>query len=80
MWIFWKIGAVILLKRNIAEKDVCRAHADVFLCRHFASLMTPKGKKKKKIRLSPNSLNSSYYFLIFSIKGLSFRTQFKIEF
>ena len=79
MWIFWKIGAVILLKRNIAEKDVCRAHADVFLCRHFASLMTPKGKKKK-IRLSPNSLNSSYYFFIFSIKGLSFRTQFKIEF
>ena len=26
MWIIWKIGAVILSKRNMTEKDVCRAH------------------------------------------------------
>ena len=26
MWIICKIGAVILFKRNMAEKDVCRAH------------------------------------------------------
>ena len=63
MWIFWKIGAVILLKRNIAEKDVCRAHADVFLCRHFASLMTPKGKKKKKNKAL--SKQSKQFLLLF---------------
>ena len=26
MWVIWKIGAIILFKRNMAEKDVCRAH------------------------------------------------------
>ena len=65
MWIFWKIGAVILLKRNIAEKDVCRAHADVFLCRHFASLMTPKGKKKKNKALSKQSKQFLLLFYFF---------------
>ena len=26
MWIIWKIGAIILFKTNMAEKDVCRSH------------------------------------------------------
>ena len=26
VWIIWKIGALILFKRNMAEKDLCRAH------------------------------------------------------
>ena len=36
-------------------------------------------KKRINKALSPNSLNS-YYFFIFSFKGLSFKTPFKIEF
>ena len=39
--------------------------------------MTTKGKKES---VSPNSLNSFNYFFIFWFKGLSFKTQFKIEF
>ena len=51
MWINWKIGAVILFKRNMAEKDVCCTHRfrslDCnFFCRLFTPLMTPKGKNK----------------------------------
>ena len=41
--------------------------------------MTPKGKKEY-IRLSLSSLNSFDYFFAFWFKGLSFKTQFKIEF
>ena len=26
MWVIWKTSAVILFKRNMAEKNVCRAH------------------------------------------------------
>ena len=26
MWMIWKIGAVILFKKNMVEKDICRAH------------------------------------------------------
>ena len=36
--------------------------------------------KVKKESVSPNSLNSFNYFFIFWFKGLSFKTQFKIEF
>ena len=27
MWIIWKLRAIILFERNMAERDVCRAHA-----------------------------------------------------
>ena len=50
-----------------------------FLYGLFTLFMTPKGKKEK-IRLSPCSLNSFYYIFIFWFKGLSFKTQFKIDF
>ena len=48
-WIIWKIGAVILFKRNIAEKDVCRAHTFHSLDCNFSFCTTlgiPKGKKE----------------------------------
>ena len=48
-----------------------------FLCGRFTPLTT---SKCKKIKLSPCSLNSFYYFLFFWFKGLSFKTQFKIDF
>ena len=32
MWIFWKIGAVILFKTNLAKKDFCRSHTDPHAC------------------------------------------------
>ena len=50
MWIIWKIDAVILFKRYMAEKDFCRAHTsrslDCNLYGLFKPLMTPKSKKK----------------------------------
>ena len=49
-----------------------------FLYGLFTQLMTLKGKKEY-IRLSPSNLNSFYYFFVFWFKGLSFKTQFKIE-
>ena len=79
MWIISKIGAITLFKINMAEKGVCRAcflYCN-FLYGLFAQLMTPKGRK---IRLSPSSLNSLYYFLIFWFKGFGFKTRFKFEF
>ena len=43
MWIIWKIGAVILFKTNMAEKDVwC---AQTFHSR-LTPLITYKGKKE----------------------------------
>ena len=55
MWILWKIGAVILLKRDTTEKEIWRAHKFRSLdCNFpfyyglFTSLMTSKGKKVKK--------------------------------
>ena len=49
-----------------------------FLHGLFTPLITIK--LKKIIRLSPCSLNSCYSFFIFWFIGLSFKTQFKIEF
>ena len=59
IWIIWKIVAVVLLKRNMTEKDVYRTHTFcyldfnfIFLYGLFTTLMTPKGKKRINKALS----------------------------
>ena len=86
MWIIWEIGAMMLFKRDMAEKDVCRAHTFrsmdyKFFCTYFShrSLMSSEGKKRI-IKASARILNSFYYFFFFWFQGLSFKTQFEIEF
>ena len=73
--LFINFGTTILFKRNMVEKHVCRAHT-------FSSLDFLLGwwllKVKKKIRLTPSSLNS-FYYLFFGLKDC-FKTQLKIEF
>ena len=51
IWIIWKIGAVILLKKNMTEQDICWTHTfcsldfnRFLLYKLFTPLMTPKGK------------------------------------
>ena len=65
-------------KKYGRNRPLPRTHDFFFLYGLFTPFMTPKGKKK--IRLSPSSLNSFYYFFIFWFKELNFKTQFKIEF
>ena len=74
MWIIWKIESVILFKRNMAEKYVCRAHkfrsldCNFFLCGLFSWLMTPQGKKRINKALSNESKQFLSRFLFFGIK------------
>ena len=66
-WIIWKIGAVILFKRNMAEKDVCRAHTFRSLDCNFSFctiLGIPKGKKRINKALSKHS---KQFLLLFYI-------------
>ena len=44
MWIIWKISTIILFKRNIAEKDICRTHV---LCDFLHRWWLLKVKKNK---------------------------------
>ena len=39
IWIIWEIGAIVSFKTNMAEKDVCRAHAIHFLDFNFSFCM-----------------------------------------
>ena len=80
IWIIWIIGTVILIKRNMAETDVCRTHMFVLTAVIFPFAWTfyTFDEKCKKRMLSPSSLNSFYYFSLFY--RIEFKTQFKIEF
>ena len=81
IWIIWKIGAKILYKRKIVEKDVSRAHVScfilwilrgIFLCTdilHRWWLLKVKKRINKALFLRLN-LNSLYYFFIFWFKRL----------
>ena len=79
--LFLNFGAVIIFKRNMAEKDVCRAHSfgsqncNFSFCKE--SLLRWWLRKVKRLSLS--SLNSFNYFFIFWFKGLSLKTQLKTE-
>ena len=70
MWIIWKIDAVILFKRNMAEKDVCHAHmfcsldCNIFFC----MVMTPKVRKKNKQGSLQAVLTVFITFLFFGLK------------
>ena len=67
-------------KRHLARTQASFSGMWIFfLYGLFTLLMTPKCKKEY-ISLSPCNLNSFYYFFIFWFKGLSFKTQFRIEF
>ena len=73
MRIIWKSNAIILSKRNMAEKDVCCIHTfhcldcQCSFCMEFLHHWWLK--KKKKNRLSPSSLSSLFItFLFFGLK------------
>ena len=84
--LFINFCAIILLKRNMTEKDVCRAHTfssldcNFSFCPYFLQLWWLLNIKKEQIRFPPSSLNSFITFLFIWFKGLSFKTQFNIEF
>ena len=83
MWIIWKISAIILFKRNMAEQDVCHAHMFHFLncnfsfCADFLHHWWFKGKKRINKALFKHSKQFLLlFFFFFWFKELSFKTQF----
>ena len=86
MWIIWKIDTVILFKSNMTEKDICCAHKFCSLdCNFFLvwTFYTVDDSWRCKEILNKALSKQSKQLLLFYflwVEGLSFKTQFKIEF
>ena len=83
-WIIWKIGPVILFQKKLTEKDFCHAHTFSSLDCHFSFCIDLHRwwllKVQKWIIKALSKQSKLFLLFIFWFKGLSLKTQIKIEF